>query len=96
MAPGRSKFVAKVTGDVDPLSLALEPPATETPAERWEREQQEARARARSAQIDDVLRAERNAMKKRKKPIKVLILGQSESGKSTTVKSMCFEVLLYR
>ena len=73
----------------DPLAVALEPPPDETPAERWAREQEEARARRVSEQIDDQIKAEKMAMKKRKPPIKVLLLGQSESGKSTTVKSEC-------
>lgn len=85
--PARTTFRARGTGDIDPLALALEPPANETSAERWEREQREAHARAVSAQIDEEIKAERIALKKRKKPIKVLVLGQSESGKSTTVKS---------
>ncbi|KAI0745129.1 G-alpha-domain-containing protein [Earliella scabrosa] len=71
----------------DPLAVALQPPPDETPAERWAREQEEARARRVSEQIDDQIKAEKMAMKKRKPPIKVLLLGQSESGKSTTVKN---------
>ncbi|KAI0780157.1 G-alpha-domain-containing protein [Fomes fomentarius] len=71
----------------DPLSVALEPPPNETPAERWAREQEEALARRISDQIDDQIKAEKIALKKRKPPIKVLLLGQSESGKSTTVKN---------
>ena len=71
----------------DPLSVALEPPPDESPADRWAREQAEAQARRISEQIDDQIKAEKLAMKKRKPPIKVLLLGQSESGKSTTVKS---------
>ncbi|OBZ66663.1 Guanine nucleotide-binding protein G(t) subunit alpha-3 [Grifola frondosa] len=71
----------------DPLAIVLAPPPNETPAERWAREQIEAEARRISEQIDDQLKAEKQALKKRKKPIKVLLLGQSESGKSTTVKN---------
>ena len=73
----------------DPLAVALEPPPNETPSERWAREQAEAQARRISDQIDSEIKAEKMAMKKRKPPIKVLLLGQSESGKSTTVKSEC-------
>ncbi len=76
----------------DPLAAAIQPPRDETPAERWAREQAEARARSVSEQIDDQIKAEKMAMKKRKPPIKVLLLGQSESGKSTTVKSEWFSV----
>ncbi|KAI1785370.1 G-alpha-domain-containing protein [Ganoderma leucocontextum] len=71
----------------DPLAAAIQPPRDETPAERWAREQAEAHARRVSEQIDDHIKAEKMAMKKRRPPIKVLLLGQSESGKSTTVKT---------
>lgn len=70
----------------DPLAAAIAPPPNETPNERWQREQREAEARRISEQIDEQIRAERQALKKRK-PMKLLLLGQSESGKSTTVKS---------
>ncbi|OCH86520.1 G-alpha-domain-containing protein [Obba rivulosa] len=76
-----------ITVERDPLALALEPPTGESPAELWAREQREAQARSISHQIDDQIKAERDALRKRKKPIKVLLLGQSESGKSTTVKN---------
>ncbi|CCM00842.1 uncharacterized protein FIBRA_02884 [Fibroporia radiculosa] len=71
----------------DPLSLALSPPKDESPAERWAREQREAHARLISEQIDAQIKAEKQSKKKNGKPIKILLLGQSESGKSTTVKN---------
>ncbi|KAI0644624.1 G-alpha-domain-containing protein [Trametes meyenii] len=71
----------------DPLSRAIAPPQNETNAERWAREQREAQARRISEQIDEQIRAEKLAMKKRKQPVRLLLLGQSESGKSTTVKN---------
>lgn len=71
----------------DPLTLALAPPPDESPADRWAREQREAAARLTSEQIDAQIKAEKLAMKKKGKPVKILLLGQSESGKSTTVKS---------
>ncbi|PCH43955.1 G-alpha-domain-containing protein [Wolfiporia cocos MD-104 SS10] len=71
----------------DPLSLATAPPRDESPADRWAREQREAQGRLISEQIDAQIKAEKLAMKKRGKPIKILLLGQSESGKSTTVKN---------
>ncbi len=74
----------------DPLALAIAPPINEAPAERWEREQRESAARRVSEQIDEQIKAEKAALKKKKKPIRVLLLGQSESGKSTTVKSRNF------
>ncbi|EPQ55869.1 G-alpha-domain-containing protein [Gloeophyllum trabeum ATCC 11539] len=70
----------------DPLSLAIAPPANETHEERIAREKREAEARRVSDEIDEMLRQERAAMKKRR-PVKVLLLGQSESGKSTTLKN---------
>ncbi|KAK7685365.1 hypothetical protein QCA50_011730 [Cerrena zonata] len=50
-------------------------------------EQSEAYARQVSSQIDNVLKAEKMAIKKSKKPVKVLLLGQSESGKTTIIKN---------
>ncbi|OSC96412.1 G-protein alpha subunit [Trametes coccinea BRFM310] len=72
--------------DEDPLSRLLAPPPNETPEERETRLRLEAEARLRSERIDDQLRAEKAALKKNR-PVKVLLLGQSESGKSTTLKN---------
>ena len=52
-----------------------------------ERERSEAYARQVSFQIDCKLKAERLVMKKEDMPIKILLLGQSESGKTTVIKS---------
>lgn len=71
----------------DPLTLAIAPPADETPEARALRLQLEDEARRTNDEIDEMLRQERAALRKRKKPVKVLLLGQSESGKSTTLKS---------
>jgi guanine nucleotide-binding protein subunit alpha len=71
----------------DPLSLALTPPHDETPDEEAERLAKEAEARRISNEIDADLKAEAAVLKKRKKTLKLLLLGQSESGKSTTLKS---------
>lgn len=70
----------------DPLSRALQPPADESPAEREERIRAEREAKRVSDEIDEELRKERAAFR-RKRPVRVLLLGQSESGKSTTLKS---------
>ncbi|KZT03259.1 G-protein alpha subunit [Laetiporus sulphureus 93-53] len=72
--------------DVDPLAAAIAPPPDETPAAREARLQAEAEAKRISESIDEQLKTEKAALKK-KKPIKVLLLGQSESGKSTTLKN---------
>ena len=71
----------KRSTDEDPLSRLLAPPANETPEERDVRLRLEAEARQISDRIDEQLKAERAALKKNK-PVKVLLLGQSESGAS--------------
>ncbi|KAI1787370.1 G-protein alpha subunit [Ganoderma leucocontextum] len=76
----------KRSTDEDPLSRLLAPPPNETPENREIRLQLEAEARQISDRIDDQLKAERAALKKNR-PVKVLLLGQSESGKSTTLKN---------
>ncbi|KAJ7480838.1 guanine nucleotide binding protein, alpha subunit [Mycena latifolia] len=77
-----------VAVDIDPLTLALQPPADETPQAREARLQCEREAKKRSDLIDEELARERTAEKKSSvKSVKVLLLGQSESGKSTTLKN---------
>ncbi|KAJ3997476.1 guanine nucleotide binding protein, alpha subunit [Lentinula boryana] len=73
--------------DVDPLSLAIAPPPDETPAERAAREFAEAEALRISNEIDEQIRKERENEKKKKRPVKLLLLGQSESGKTATLKN---------
>ncbi|KLO18768.1 G-alpha-domain-containing protein [Schizopora paradoxa] len=71
----------------DPFYHFLAPPADETPEQRFAREQSESDARQMSEEIDENLRAEKAVRRRRRKPVKVLLLGQSESGKSTTLKN---------
>jgi guanine nucleotide-binding protein alpha-1 subunit len=66
----------------DPLTRALAPPPDETPEERTVRVKKEIEAQRISDQIDEALKQERNALRKRK-TMKVLLLGQSESGASS-------------
>ncbi|KAG2367170.1 guanine nucleotide binding protein, alpha subunit [Suillus spraguei] len=73
--------------DDDPLTRALAPPTYETPAERDERLAAELEAKRVSDAIDDELNKQRISDKKGPKAIKILLLGQSESGKSTTLKN---------
>ncbi|KAI0945150.1 hypothetical protein AcV7_001765 [Taiwanofungus camphoratus] len=72
----------------DPLALAMAPPADETATERAERLRGEADAKRVNDAIDDAIRSERIAWKKHKAIFKLLLLGQAESGKSTTLKNL--------
>ncbi|KAG6334212.1 hypothetical protein ID866_4883 [Astraeus odoratus] len=71
--------------DVDPLDEVLRPPPDETEEDRVIRLAQEAEAKRRSQAIDDSIKAERIQQKK-KSVVRLLLLGQSESGKSTTLR----------
>jgi hypothetical protein len=73
----------------DPFYDKLRPPANETPAERDFRLADEARAKQVSDAIDEQLKLERAEQRRNKVDVKVLLLGQSESGKSTTLKREC-------
>ena len=64
----------------DPFTSAMMPPPDETSDQRRAREQKENDAKRRSDEIDKMLQADVVAFKKRKKQVKVLLLGQSESG----------------
>ncbi|KAI0053196.1 G-alpha-domain-containing protein [Auriscalpium vulgare] len=71
----------------DPLSLLVAPPPDEDPVAREARLRSEMEARRISDQIDEELAQERLAARRGPRPIKLLLLGQSESGKSTTLKN---------
>ncbi|CAA7268550.1 unnamed protein product [Cyclocybe aegerita] len=75
------------TTEPDPFAIFHTPPPDETPGERAVREAKEAEAKRVSDMIDDQLKAEKLALKKDKYVVRVLLLGQSESGKSTTLKN---------
>ena len=65
----------------DPLTLAMAPPPGETLQQRTEREKQEREAQIVSDNIDEGIKKDRLALKKQKNIVRVLLLGQSESGK---------------
>jgi hypothetical protein len=77
----------------DPLTLAALPPSNETSGERDKRLRDEAEAKRVSDAIDAQLKEERLAQKRRKE-VKVLLLGQSESGKaSLRMRAQCSHFL---
>lgn len=55
--------------------MALVPPIDETPEQRQAREADEAEAKRISDEIDEQLRREKENDRKRKKPVKLLLLG---------------------
>lgn len=71
----------------DPLTNAIKPPPDETPEERQRRLRSEQAAKAVSDSIDKELESQRASERNGQKPVKILLLGQSESGKSTTLKN---------
>ncbi|KAI8970752.1 G-alpha-domain-containing protein [Trametes punicea] len=71
----------------DPLARALQPPIDETPEERAARIRLQEEAQRISREIDEEIALARKAYERRKRAIKILLLGQAESGKSTTLKN---------
>lgn len=79
--PGRAAHAGERD---DPLALVMAPPPDETPEERVLRLAREDEARRISEAIDESLKQERQQLKRRK-VVKLLLLGQSESG-------VCFDL----
>lgn len=69
----------------DPLDAALRPPIDETNEEQAERMAKEEEALRVSQAIDESIRLEK-LQRKKAKAVRLLLLGQSESGKSTTLR----------
>ncbi|TEB25478.1 heterotrimeric G protein alpha subunit [Coprinellus micaceus] len=77
-----------IPGPTDPFYELMQPPADETPAQATARQKRELDAQRVNDRIDDMLKEERaQAKKSGRSVVKVLLLGQSESGKSTTLKN---------
>ncbi|KAF8692574.1 hypothetical protein AX14_002464 [Amanita brunnescens Koide BX004] len=74
-------------GANDPLNWLMQPPPDESAEQKLAREQQEADAKKISDMIDEDIKREKAALKK-KQVVRVLLLGQAESGKSTTLKNL--------
>ncbi|KAI0749464.1 G-protein alpha subunit [Daedaleopsis nitida] len=82
----RPPSVHSANTDADPFSVLLRPPASETEHERVARLQREADAKRISDSIDEEIKADRERLRKTKQDIRLLLLGQAESGKSTLQK----------
>jgi len=67
-------------GPTDPFYELMQPPSDETPAQKTARQKRELDAQRVSDGIDEDIKLERVKSRKEKKVIKVLLLGQSESG----------------
>lgn len=61
--------------DVDPIMAALKPPPDETPEERIQRLQERKEAEIRSRGIDAYLAESKGDFERRKRAIKILLLG---------------------
>lgn len=71
----------------DPFAIMTRPPPDETPEAKQARLEQEAEAKDRSDRIDEQIDRDREAMQKAQPyQRKILLLGQAESGKTTTLK----------
>jgi guanine nucleotide-binding protein subunit alpha len=86
---------AKSVPQNDPFEAVLRPPPGETSAQRDARILAEQLAKRVSDTIDEQLRAERAELKKSRPDVRILLLGQSESGKSTTLKRTCSIALFF-
>jgi len=64
----------------NPFILGPLPREGESPQERSQREQEEAQAKAVSDAIDEQIKQDKVAFKRYQKAVKILLLGQSESG----------------
>lgn len=75
---------------MDPLAILIAPPENETQEQRQAREKKEALAHKTSLRIDEELKADKAAYRKKKNCVKVLVLGQSESGAYLVWFMACF------
>ena len=69
-----------IPGPTDPFYEFMQPPSDETPAQKTARLKRELDAQRVSDDIDEGIKQDRAMEKKRKRIIKVLLLGQAESG----------------
>ncbi|KAI0346526.1 G-protein alpha subunit [Trametopsis cervina] len=82
----RPPSVTSTTELGDPFSAHLRPPPGESDSDRQLRLQREAEAKRISDAIDEELKQDAKRLQKHKQDVKLLLLGQAESGKSTLQK----------
>ncbi|KAF7341976.1 G-protein alpha subunit [Mycena venus] len=78
---------AFVPTESDPFYEIMRPPPDETPAQMTARLKREADAQRISDNIDEDIKRDRAQQRKARKELRILLLGQGESGKSTTLKN---------
>lgn len=71
-------------GHNDPFIELMRPPLDETPAQMMARRKREQDAQRISDRIDEQIKKDRMQSKKEKEVLKVLLLGQAESGEHPT------------
>ncbi|KIK97824.1 hypothetical protein PAXRUDRAFT_824549 [Paxillus rubicundulus Ve08.2h10] len=76
-----------ITQDSDAWSSMFRPPQDETIEEKKDRIARQQEANRISREIDEGIERSKKLLEKRKKAIKVLLLGQAESGKSTMLRN---------
>ncbi|THH27373.1 hypothetical protein EUX98_g6819 [Antrodiella citrinella] len=81
----RPTVTANIDRD-DPLAVAIRPSPGESAQEKEIRLQREAEAKRVSDRIDEQLSQDRERYRKSKQDVRLLLLGQAESGKSTLQK----------
>ncbi|KAN0078032.1 Guanine nucleotide binding protein (G-protein), alpha subunit [Tylopilus felleus] len=80
-------FPLTMTIEDDSWSAIFKPPLNESLQQRQERIARQQEATRISQEIDDAIEKSRKQLEKRNKAIKVLLLGQAESGKSTMLRN---------
>ncbi|KAJ7753595.1 G-protein alpha subunit [Mycena maculata] len=85
--PDRFKASRSSESSFDPLSVGLQPPPNETEEEKEVRLAAAREAVRVSRTIDVGLVESKKAMERKKRAVKILLLGQSESGKSSVLRN---------
>ncbi len=76
----------KIVTEGDPLAYFMLPPPNETEEQRQMRIAAEQEAKRISDAIDEELQRQAKADKRAPKPVKILLLGQSESGQCVLIR----------